>query len=66
MQLAGDEFEFSCEGCPEGMEGSGMECYDLNECILPSSDSRKHNCTQTCENIVGKMIWSLFVLFFEI
>ena len=49
-----DEIEFLCEACPDGMEGTGSECYDLNECVLPSSDSRKHNCTQTCENKVSK------------
>ncbi|KAK2163653.1 hypothetical protein NP493_1450g01005 [Ridgeia piscesae] len=39
-----DKKQYQCAPCPSGMEGNGESCADLNECLLPESDKRRHEC----------------------
>ncbi|EDV27739.1 uncharacterized protein TRIADDRAFT_53736 [Trichoplax adhaerens] len=42
------ESGYSCGSCPNGLEGDGEKCYDVDECLMGV-----HSCNQTCINSIG-------------
>ncbi|XP_022107056.1 mucin-like protein [Acanthaster planci] len=47
----------TCGPCPEGLEGDGKTCADIDECVEMSTDdqasSGRRGCDQICENTLG-------------
>ncbi|XP_078665878.1 uncharacterized protein LOC144908217 [Branchiostoma floridae x Branchiostoma belcheri] len=40
---------FECGPCPNGLDGTGEKCYDINECVQGQKCEQPHNCV----NILG-------------
>jgi len=43
--------EFICDPCPAGLDGDGVSCYDVNECL--TEEPCEHGL---CENTAGSFL----------
>ncbi|XP_078665918.1 uncharacterized protein LOC144908255 isoform X2 [Branchiostoma floridae x Branchiostoma belcheri] len=47
--MVAPEHGFECGPCPNGLDGTGEKCYDINECVQGQQCEQPHNCV----NILG-------------